>query len=107
MTDRCPKINEDLDLGQLAMTTQNPASEQHLAPAEIRSEAELQKKLKEFLQQLSPEQLHELAEFAGYLAEAEGETITQELLAIPGLRSQLKQPESLTSPSDRPSNPIQ
>ena len=111
MTDRCPKISEDLDLGQLAMTTQNPASEQHLAPAEIRSEAELQKKLKEFLQQLSPEQLHELAEFAGYLAEAEGETITQELLAIPGLRSQLKstpqQPESLTSPSDLPSNPIQ
>ncbi len=111
MTDRCPKINEDLDLGQLAMTNQNPASEQHLEPAEIRSEAELQKKLKEFLQQLSPEQLHELAEFAGYLAESEGETITQELLAIPGLRSQLKptpqQPESLTSPSDRPSNPAQ
>lgn len=98
-------MNKAHDLGQPAMTTPDPTAEQHLAPAEMRSEAELQQQLKEFLQQLSPEQLHELAEFAGYLAESEGETITQELLAIPGLRSQLKptpqQPESLTLPSDR------
>jgi hypothetical protein len=53
-----------------------------------------QEQLREFLQQLSPEQLYELANFAGYLAEAEGETITQELLAIPGLRDRLKQHSS-------------
>jgi hypothetical protein len=50
-----------------------------------------QEQLREFLKQLSPEQLYELANFAGYLAEAEGETVTQELLAIPGLRDRLKQ----------------
>ncbi len=66
-----------------------------LAPAadlKITSEAiDTQDQLREFLKQLSPEQLHELANFAGYLAEAEGETVTQELLAIPGLRARLKQ----------------
>ena len=81
----------------------DPTAEQNLYPAQLRSEAELQLQLKDFLQQLSPEQLHELAEFAGYLAEAEGETITQELLAIPGLRSSLKptlEPQNLTPPPE-------
>ena len=88
------------------MTTPDPTVEQSIAPAEMRSEAELQHQLRDFLQQLSPEQLHELAEFAGYLAEAEGETITQELLNIPGLRSRLKPtpepqtPDPQTLPSD-------
>ena len=78
------------------MTTPDPT-------VELRSEAELQHQLRDFLQQLSPEQLHELAEFAGYLAEAEGETITQELLNIPGLRSSLKptsEPQNLTPPPE-------
>ena len=85
------------------MNPPDPTAEQSLAPTEMRSEAELQHQLKDFLQQLSPEQLHELAEFAGYLAEAEGETITQELLNIPGLRSSLKPtlgPQNLTPPSE-------
>jgi hypothetical protein len=64
-----------------------PALELEVNPAAIDS----QEQLREFLKQLSPEQLYELANFAGYLAEAEGETVTQELLAIPGLRDRLKQ----------------
>ena len=79
----------------------DPTAEQTLPPAEMRSEAELQHQLKDFLQQLSAEQLHELAEFAGYLAEAEGETITQELLNIPGLQSRLKPDPQTPQPSDR------
>ena len=51
----------------------------------VRSVAELQRK------QLSPERLRVLADFAAYLAKAESEAATQELLAIPGLLERVKQ----------------
>jgi hypothetical protein len=52
---------------------------------------ELQQQLNNSLQQLSPERLKVLADFAAYLADAESEAATQELLAIPGLLERVKQ----------------
>jgi hypothetical protein len=52
---------------------------------------ELQNQLHDLLKQLSPERLRVLADFAAYLADAESETATQELLAIPGLLERIKQ----------------
>jgi hypothetical protein len=54
---------------------------------------ELQQQLNNSLQQLSPERLKVLADFAAYLADAESEAATQELLAIPGLLERVKQSE--------------
>jgi hypothetical protein len=51
---------------------------------------ELQQQLNNSLQQLSPERLKVLADFAAYLADAESEAATQELLAIPGLLERVK-----------------
>jgi hypothetical protein len=56
---------------------------------------ELQKQLEDSLQQLSPERLQVVADFAAYLANTESESATQELLAIPGLWSQIKQCETI------------
>jgi hypothetical protein len=50
----------------------------------------LQQKLNDLLKQLSPERLQVLADFAAYLANAENEAATQELLAIPGLLERVK-----------------
>ncbi len=55
------------------------------------SVAELQRQLNESLKQLSPERLQVLADFAAYLANAESEAATQELLAIPGLLERITQ----------------
>ncbi|MDX2099304.1 MAG: hypothetical protein SFW36_16115 [Leptolyngbyaceae cyanobacterium bins.59] len=55
------------------------------------SVTELQRQLNESLKQLSPERLRVLADFAAYLADAESEAATQELLAIPGLLERVKQ----------------
>ena len=55
------------------------------------SVTELQHQLDESLKQLSPERLQVLADFAAYLASAESEAATQELLAIPGLLERIKQ----------------
>ena len=55
---------------------------------------ELQKQLEDSLQQLSPERLQVVADFAAYLANTESESATQELLAIPGLWSRVKQCEA-------------
>jgi len=55
------------------------------------SVTELQRQLNESLKQLSPERLQVLADFAAYLANAESEAATQELLAIPGLLERIKQ----------------
>lgn len=55
------------------------------------SVTELQRQLNESLRQLSPERLRVLADFAAYLASAESEAATQELLAIPGLLERVKQ----------------
>jgi hypothetical protein len=58
------------------------------------SVTELQNQLNESLKQLSPERLRVLADFADYLANAESEVATQELLAIPGLLERVKQNQS-------------
>ncbi|HEY9663840.1 MAG TPA: hypothetical protein V6C65_35780 [Allocoleopsis sp.] len=55
------------------------------------SVTELQRQLNDSLQQLSPERLQVLADFAAYLANTESEAATQELLAIPGLLERVKQ----------------
>jgi hypothetical protein len=60
---------------------------------------ELQQQLNNSLQQLSPERLKVLADFAAYLADAESEAATQELLAIPGLLERVQQSQ-LTPKSD-------
>jgi hypothetical protein len=49
------------------------------------------RQLSESIQQLSPERLEVLADFAAYLVNAESEAATQELLAIPGLLERVKQ----------------
>jgi hypothetical protein len=55
------------------------------------SVTELQRQLHDSLMQLSPERLQVLADFAAYLANAESEAATQELLAIPGLLERVEQ----------------
>jgi hypothetical protein len=55
------------------------------------SVTELQHQLHDLLKQLSPERLRVLADFATYLADAESEAATQELLAISGLLERVKE----------------
>jgi hypothetical protein len=55
------------------------------------SVTELHHQLNELLKQLSPERLRVLADFAAYLANAESEAATGELLAISGLLERVKQ----------------
>ena len=69
----------------------NNSTMEDLAPAGVVTVAELQHQLSDLLQQLSPERLRVLADFAAYLADAESEAATQELLAIPGLLERVKQ----------------
>jgi hypothetical protein len=71
-------------------TTDNPQMDDGLS-ADLVSVAELQNQLNDLLRQLSPERLQVLADFAVYLANAESEIATQELLAIPGLLERVKQ----------------
>ena len=59
--------------------------------ADLISVTELHCQLNDLLQQLSPERLQVLADFAAYLANAESEAATQELLAISGLLERVKQ----------------
>ncbi|XGW00456.1 MAG: hypothetical protein ACAF41_16165 [Leptolyngbya sp. BL-A-14] len=59
--------------------------------ADLVSVTELQNQVNDLLKQLSPERLRVLADFAAYLANAESEIATQELLAIPGLLERVKQ----------------
>ncbi len=58
------------------------------------SVAELQRQLNDSLKQLSPERLQVLVDFAAYLANAESEAATQEILAIPGLLERIKQKQT-------------
>ena len=67
--------------------------------AVLETVAELQQQLNNSLQQLSPQRLKVLADFAAYLANTESEAATQELLAIPGLLEQVKQ-NQLTPKTD-------
>lgn len=59
--------------------------------ADLISVTELHRQLNDLLQQLSPERLQVLADFAAYLANAESEAATQEILAISGLLERVKQ----------------
>jgi hypothetical protein len=70
-------------------TDNSPLSDQSSAVGI--SITKLQDQLNDLLKQLSPERLQVLVDFAAYLADAESETATQELLAIPGLLERIKQ----------------
>ena len=52
---------------------------------------EVRAQLEDSLQQRSPKRLQVVADFAAYLADAESEAATQELLAISSLLSRVKQ----------------
>jgi hypothetical protein len=71
-------------------TTDNSPMEDMESAVAI-SVTELQRQLSDSLKQLSPERLQVLADFAAYLANAESEAATQELLAIPGLLERVRQ----------------
>jgi hypothetical protein len=66
------------------------------------SVTELQRQLNDLLKQLSPERLQVLADFAAYLANAESEAATQELLAIPGLLERVKQNQATPKAEYKP-----
>lgn len=71
-------------------TTENPLIEDDsLLVSE--SVIALQKQLNESFKHLSLDRLRVLADFASYLANAESEAATQELLAISGLLERVKQ----------------
>jgi len=55
---------------------------------------EVRAQLEDSLQQRSPERLQVVTNFVDYLADAESEAATQELLAIPDLWSRVKQCEA-------------
>ncbi len=58
------------------------------------SVTEIQNQLSESIKQLSPERLKVVADFAAFLANAESEAATQELLSISGLLERVKQNQS-------------
>jgi hypothetical protein len=66
-------------------------SQEDRETARSASVTELQNQLNDLLKQLSPERLQVLTDFAAYLANAESEAATQELLEIPGLLERVKQ----------------
>ncbi len=69
-------------------TTDNSSIEDRRSAIEI---AELRGHISDSLNRLSPERLQVLADFADYLANAESEAATQELLAIPGLLDRVRE----------------
>jgi hypothetical protein len=73
------------------MNTMDNSPMDDMESAILKSVTELQRQLNDSLKQLSPERLQVLADFAAYLAKAESEAATQELLAIPGLLERVKQ----------------
>ena len=73
------------------MNTTDNYSTDDRPSTDVISVTELQSQLNDLLKQLSPERLQVLADFAAYLANAESEAATQELLAIPGLLERVKQ----------------
>ncbi len=62
-------------------------------PSEI-TVTEIHNQLSESIKQLSPERLKAVADFAAFLANAESEAATQELLSISGLLERIKQNQS-------------
>jgi len=63
---------------------------------------ELHQQLNKSLQQLSPERLQVLTDFAAYLADIESETATQELLAIPGLLDRIQHNQRISKTDYKP-----
>ena len=57
----------------------------HQLETDGQSLSDIRSWIDESLQQLSLEKLRVIADFAAYLADAESEAATQELIAIPGL----------------------
>jgi hypothetical protein len=84
----------NLEIVQQAMITTDNSPMDDMESAVLISVTELQRQLNDALKQLSPERLQVLADFAAYLANAESEAATQELLAIPGLLERVKQNQS-------------
>ena len=66
------------------------------------SAAELEDQLNKILKQLSPERLQVLTDFAAFLANAESEAATQELLAISGLLERVQQNQATSTTLYRP-----
>jgi hypothetical protein len=79
------------EIAKQAMNTTDNSPMDDMESAVLISVTELQRQLNDSLKQLSPERLRVLADFAAYLANAESEAATQELLAIPGLLERVKQ----------------
>lgn len=73
------------------MNTTDNSPVDDVESAVLISVTELQRQLNDSLKQLSPERLQVLADFAAYLANAESEAATEEVLAIPGLLERVKQ----------------
>jgi hypothetical protein len=73
------------------MNTTDNSPLENSESASLVSVTELQRQLNDLLGQLSPERLQVLADFAAYLANAESEAATQELLAIPRLLDRVQQ----------------
>jgi hypothetical protein len=73
------------------MNTTDNSSIEDQSSVDLVSVTDLKRQLNDLLQQLSPERLQVLADFAAYLANAESEAATQELLGIPGLLERVQQ----------------
>ena len=73
------------------MNSMDNSPTEDIEPAVLASVAELQRQLNDLLKQLSPERLQVAVDFVAYLANAESEAATQELLEIPGLLERVKQ----------------
>lgn len=84
-------MDANLATAKSAMNTTDNVPMDDAPSADLVSITKLQNQLNDLLKQLSPERLQVLADFAAYLANAESETATQELLAIPGLLERFKQ----------------
>jgi hypothetical protein len=80
------------------MSTTGNSSADDESSADLVSVVELQHQLNELLNQLSPERLQVLADFAAYLVNTESDAATQELLAIPGLLERVKQNQATPKP---------
>lgn len=73
------------------MSIMNNSPMEDIEAAALISVTELHQQLNDLLKELSPERLQVLADFVAYLANAESEAATQELLAIPGLLKRVRQ----------------
>jgi predicted DNA-binding protein YlxM (UPF0122 family) len=105
------KIRQEIEKANREQKTNSFLADFHtdeISLAEITTEVEAvrrdiyiqQHQLGNLLQQLSPERLKVLADFAAYLADAESEAATQELLAIPGLLERVKQNKNKLMPKN-------